>query len=315
MRHAGLVWLTIVLLASSFNGDAHAQTGAVSGGMDIRATAQQESEPDLAIEGLFLNLRHVFRDELGDRWIAVAQGDADDNFERVRLYQTYLQYKGPLGRWNLRAGHFLLPFGLLADYDTERLVLNASELQTIGIKLDTGVEALGYAGAWDWAVSASSGVGRRWPDEPGDQFAATVRIARGSDTGKIGLSALAGTILTDPEFPEGETTIEQRKAAVDGTLLVNQWSLRMEASGGTEDGRSAAGAVALASYGVRRWLDLDGKYSVVARGDTRHTLGVGVSMHLRRGFVLRPAGISEFTREGTRHGLVAQLYFDFAKSY
>lgn len=315
MRYVSSAFLAIALTVWPLAGHARAQTRAISGGVDVRGTAMRESDPELVLEGLFLNFRQVFRDDLGDRWIAVVQGDADHNFERVRPYQTYVQYKGPLGRWNLRAGHFLLPFGLLADYDTERLVLNAIELQGIGIKLDTGLEALGYAGTWDWAISASSGVGRRWPDEPGDHFAAVARVARGSDNAKIGLSALSGTVLTDPEFPEGETTVQQRKVAVDGTLLVNQWSLRTEASGGTEDGRRAGAAVVLGTYGARSWIDLDGKYSVIARGETQHAVGIGASVRLGRGFVLRPAAISEFTQKGTQYGLVAQLYFDFSKSY
>lgn len=312
MRHG---YLTTLFLVLALPGGAHAQVTTVSGGIDARVSVEEERAPDAAFKGLFLNLRHVFRDELGDRWIAVAQVDADDNFQLVRPYQAYLQYKGPLGRWNLRAGHYLLPFGLLANYDTERLVLNAVELQTLGIKLDTGLEGFAYAGAWDWAVAAGSGVGRRWPDQPGEHFVATARVARGTDTRQVGLSALAGTILTDEEFPAGPTILLQRKVALDATVLVNRWSLRAEASGGTEDGARAGGAVALASYGLRSWLDLDSEYAVIARGPAQHTVGVGASVRLGRGFVLRPAAISEFTREGTQHAFVAQLYFDFSKSY
>ncbi|MCM8778174.1 MAG: hypothetical protein NC834_00025 [Candidatus Omnitrophica bacterium] len=81
----------------------------------------------MELEGLFLNFRKVFSDAKGDRLIAVGQLDMDQNFEKIRPYQTYFQYKGPLGKWNIRAGHYILSFGLLSDYDTERLVLKAIE--------------------------------------------------------------------------------------------------------------------------------------------------------------------------------------------
>ena len=167
MRYVRTVLLGLASVALLMPADAPAQALTVSGGVDLRALFPEGYERALVLQGLFLNARRVFRDDLGDRWIVVAQGDADSNFTEVRPYQLYLQYKGPLGRWNVRAGHYVVPFGLLAEYDTERFVLDAVEEENIGLKLDTGIEALGYAGAWDWATSVSAGAGRRWPRAAG----------------------------------------------------------------------------------------------------------------------------------------------------
>lgn len=95
----------------------------VSGGLDARA---QTGDEDSFAAG-FLNLRQVIEQDGVDRWILVGQLDSGENFESPLLYQTYAQLKGPLGRWNVRAGRFIAPFGLLASYDSERLVLNTIE--------------------------------------------------------------------------------------------------------------------------------------------------------------------------------------------
>lgn len=100
----------------------------LSGGVDARYTHEnQPRRDDAELHGFFLNLRQVWSDQTGDRWIGVAQADFDHNFEDVRPYQVYLQYKGPLGKWNVLAGHYLLPFGLLAHHDTERLLMRGIE--------------------------------------------------------------------------------------------------------------------------------------------------------------------------------------------
>ena len=57
-------------------------------------------------------------------------------------------------------GIIFSPFGLLSDFDSERLVLRTLEPLSLGIKLDTGVELLGYIKDLDYAVSISQGVGR-----------------------------------------------------------------------------------------------------------------------------------------------------------
>ena len=312
VRHATVTVFSFFLLVCPFAGSSHAQV--LSGGIDIRGEARQHEEPELVLEGLFLNYRQVFGDELGDRWIVVVQGDADHNLEKVRPYQTYVQYKGPLGRWNVRAGHFILPFGLLADHDTERLVLNGIEEQAIGIKLDTGLEALGYTGAWDWAVSVTSGVGRRWPDQPGGHGLAVARLARGSEAVKTGLSLLAGTIETADDFPLGPVTMRQRKAALDVAFQRDRWSVRAEGSTGTEDGNWMGSGVVLATMGLRAGIDLDAKYAVISRSTADHTVGLGASLHLGHGWIVRPAAITEFTTKETTHGLVAQVYYDFSKN-
>ncbi|MBL9188325.1 MAG: hypothetical protein JNK23_12645 [Opitutaceae bacterium] len=155
-------------------------------------TTPRDTEAELA--GAFLNFRQVWADASGDRWIGVAQLDFDHNFDEVRPYQVYLQYKGPLGKWNIRAGHYLLPFGLLTTYDTERLVLRGLEETNLGIRSDTGAQLFGRSGDFDYALSVTGGLGNsRLFDSRARPLLAT-RVAYVREAWQVGLSALTGRV-------------------------------------------------------------------------------------------------------------------------
>lgn len=171
----------------------------VSGGLDLRVKHETtDDQVEGGLDGAFLNLRNVWGDDEGDRWIAVAQLDVSDNANDIDPYQIYLQYKGPLGKWNLRAGHFLLPFGLLTTYDTERLLLGGLEPLSIGIRKDSGVEALGHDGNIDYAVSVTEGMGDDWFGSRDGNKLFTGRVAYVPDHDwQIGISLLQGLSVID----------------------------------------------------------------------------------------------------------------------
>lgn len=180
-------------LASLLSASSWAEGLQLSGGVDGRYTHENHPQRDeVKLHGLFLNLRQVWADETGDRWIGVAQADFDNNFQDITPYQVYLQYKGPLGKWNVRAGHYLLPFGLLTTYDTERLILHGIEDTSLGIRKDTGVQFLGHSGAWDYGVSLSGGLSDiRFADSRANPVL-TARLAYVKDDWQVGLSTLVG---------------------------------------------------------------------------------------------------------------------------
>jgi len=228
----------------------------LSGGIDGRFTHENHPRRDeVALKGLFLNLRQVWADESGDRWIGVGQVDFDNNFEDIRPYQVYLQYKGPLGKWNVRAGHYLLPFGLLATYDTERFVLQGFEDTSLGIRKDTGIQFLGHWGAWDYAVSLSDGLGDiRLADSRANPVF-TARLAHVKDDWQVGFSTLIGRPWArfEPLVGEEEASArftQARRFALDATKSFGPLTIRAEAGGGTDNGRGVWGGVALADYAL-----------------------------------------------------------------
>lgn len=288
----------------------------LSGGLDGRyvADSRHGAADGPELEGLFLNLRKVWSDEMGDRWIGVAQVDFDDNFERIRPYQVYLQYKGPLGKWNVRGGHYLLPFGLLATHDTERLILQGLEEISLGIRKDTGVMVLGHVSAWDYAASITGGSSdhRLFDSEASPVF--TGRLAYVRNDWQLGFSSLIGRVLLDPDFGNGGETAHERRFALDATKPIGRLTLRLEGVAGSDAGELVGGGNAFADYALTSRLELNGQYAYWQSGADRYWTGLGLTYQLRRGFFVRVADVYEF---GEREGNTAtvQFYAEFSKQF
>lgn len=287
----------------------------VSGGLDTRYTHESPAQTDdFKLEGAFLNLRKVWSDEFGDRWFGVAQADFDDNFQRIRPYQVYLQYKGPLGKWNVRAGHYLLPFGLLATYDTERLVLQGLEETSLGIRKDTGVQLFGHFGAWDYAVSVTDGLSDVRFHDAGANPLVTARLAYVESDWQVGVSTLIGRVLLDPEFAIGRGFVSERRFAVEITKPFGPLMLRTEGVGGTDDSRAVGGGIVLADYALTPRLELNTRYATWSKDGDRHFLGLGLTYQLRPGLYLRLADNQEFSRE-KNNALTVQIYYEFSTHF
>lgn len=256
----GLVLLLILMPNLSKAGSF--QTSWVADG---RHTNTDGDENDVELEGLFLIFRKVFIDEKGDRLIAVGQLDIEHNFEEIRPYQTYFQYKGPLGKWNIRAGHYILPFGLLANYDTERLVLQILESLNLGIKLDAGIQLLGYVGDFDYAVSLSQGVGRNSLTDVDNDKLVTARIGWQGEDISIGLSGLIGEVLTEEESTirkeVGSKNFYGKRLGLDLTKYMGPLIFRGELSVGEDNNETVGGCLLKADYALTPKFELHLKYA------------------------------------------------------
>lgn len=287
----------------------------LSGGMDARYIAEDGTQK-AELEGLFLNLRKVISDEEGDRWILVGQVDAEKNLEEIRPYQTYIQYKGPLGKWNVRAGHYILPFGLLADYDTERLVLRGLEPLSLGIKLDTGVELLGFVREFDYAVSVSQGVGRERLSDVDENKLISGRIGWQGEDINIGLSVLTGRVLTEEgsviRRDLGADTFYERRVGLDFTKYSGPLVLRGEAVIGRDDSVTVGGGILKADYALTPVLELNLKYTYWQRNGERNFAGAGITYALYKGLFLRIADEYQFGKEDENVATI-QFYYEFSK--
>lgn len=298
MRRNALIALLLVLPMS-------AAAQVLSGGVDARYTSGEAVE----VRGVFLNWRQVWSDELGDRWIGVAQVDLEHNLSEVLPYQMYAQYKGPLGRWNVRVGHTFVPFGLLATFDTERLLMQGIEEQTIGIRLDTGVAVLGRAGSIDYVGAISSGTGH--PRDIGRSAAPLFsgRVAYVSGDYQLGFSLLNGEIVHDSASP-----VRKRLGSVDGTALLGRATIRAELVAGTTEGEKTEGGLVLADYTVTPRFDLNGRY---AEWEQMRSASIGGTVRLDRGFAVRVAAQHHFNEphEGRQNEIGVQLYYEFQKLF
>lgn len=297
----------------------------VSGGVDGRYTHENHPNKDeVELHGFFLNLRQVWSDEMGDRWIGVAQADFDDNFEDIRPYQTYLQYKGPLGSWNLRAGHYLLPFGLLANYDTERLLMRGLEETNLGIRKDTGGELFGHIGDWDYAISVTDGLSdiRLVDSRANPVVTARLAYVKEEEDFQVGMSTLAGRPWArfGPVIGEGNDDdeparfTEERRLGLDATKSWGPLTVRAETSGGTDEGRGVWGGVVLADYALLPKLDLNTRYAFWHRDGNNQSVGVGLSYNIWQGLYLRVADNYQFGRQ-EKNAFTTQVYFEFTRQF
>lgn len=313
-----ILWLytaALLLLPAIVPLEAYAQGVQLSGGMDARYIAEDGTQKG-EMEGLFLNLRKVISDEGGDRWILVGQVDAERNLREIRPYQTYIQYKGPLGRWNIRAGHYILPFGLLADYDTERMVLRTLEPLSLGIKLDTGIELLGFLRDIDYAVSVSQGVGRERLSDADNNKLFIGRVGWQGEDSTVGISVLNGRGLTEEgsvvRDETGDDTLYERRLGLDLTKYSGSLVLRGEATAGKDGDKNVGGILVKADYALNPELEVNMKYAYWQRDGERNFAGAGVSYELYKGLFLRMADEYQFGKEDENVATL-QVYYEFSR--
>lgn len=303
---------------SMLGGLVFADTTQLSGGVDGRYVNTQGRSHRGALEGLFLNMRKVFSDAKGDRVIVVGQLDLDENFEKIRPYQTYLQYKGPLGHWNVRAGHYILPFGLLTSYDTERLLLTTLEPFSLGIKLDTGLEVFGFHGPLDYAVSVSQGVGRRRFTDVDDDKLLIGRIGWDREAFTVGVSGLLGKVLQAEEAELNSGALYEKRLAVDlTTKTLGPLLFRMEGVVGDNGGprhQTVGGGLLLADYALTPRLELNLKTSHWQERGGQNFLGAGLTYQVVQGLFVRVADTYQFGQE-ERNVAALQLYAEFSRSF
>ena len=309
-----VLFVLVVLTWTTLAEKVQAQGIQLSGGLDARYTRPEDSESYRPrLEGAFLNIRKVWGDALGDRWIGVAQGDFDDNLQRIRPYQVYLQYKGPLGKWNVRAGHFLLPFGLLATHDTERLILQGLEGVSLGVRKDTGAGVIGRFGAWDYALTVTTGLGDTHVLDERANPVLTGRISYVRQDLQVGISVLRGDLLLGHDAGAlSGNRFRERRFSMDVTKSVRSLNLRLEGVAGTDDGRAVGGGILLADYAITPNLEVNARTASWSRHGNIWSGGLGVTYQARPGLYFRAA--KTYQSEGTfNNGYAVQIYYEFTK--
>lgn len=305
-------FLLIGFMLSVLISNLQAQSLQVAGGFDTRYKKANGEQNTFELRGAFLNLRKVFSDELGDRLILVTQYDFEDNFRESHFYYTYAQIKGPMGKINFRVGRYILPFGLLTYYDTERLLLQTLEKQSLGIKTDVGAQVFGYFGDFDYALSLSNGVGRYWKDID-DNKLVIARMGLNWEDTRIGLSYLNGRIFTPMtrEFPFESYTYKQR-VAFDIEHYYDLFTFRSELLYGSEEGRSVGGGFLEVDYSIFPSLDLNLKYAVWNNITTKHYPGIGFSYNFLTGAYIRFADTFQIiNKEVVNNEFQIQIYIEF----
>lgn len=282
----------------------------MSGGLDSRFRVVDGASM-FAIDGAFVNLRHLIADSTGDRVILIMQLDFEDNFNSSHFYNTYAQLKGGLGRRNVRLGRYILPFGILNYYDTERLPLHTLDPVSLGIKTDLGASVFGFVGPLDYILSVSNGAGRLWED-PDDNKAITGRLGLNWSGTKFGLSYLNGLIVSHAENEDVGIPVYMERAALDIEQLAGVALLRGELVLGRDGSQTVAGGYFGLDYALSPQFEVNAKYALWNSSRAVHFPGIGLSYAIVPGAFLRLADTIEI-RNGdiTNHEFRLQFYAEF----
>lgn len=275
------------------------------------------------------SLRKTFSDARGDRLVLFGLVEAQDDFSEIMVHELYGLYKGPLGAWNVTAGRFGLPWGLLSGFSASRLLYEVPHDRLLGMDVDSGLKISGVTGALDYAVSITQGYGPHNTPHDWGHGLATARIGfTPGDTEEFswGLSAAWGRSLAahveettaemetaGPEH-DGERPWRRVLVGLDGTLYLGRWLGRLEAAGGRVGGLTMATGFAALDFALWPRLDLNLAVNAVRHGsDHQEAWFVG--------FTAKPAW---FTFRGgyryaghhneSRHEVVFQIYRLFAFS-
>jgi len=293
---------------------AQADATQISGGLDGRALSQDPlwgaGEEDIRLHGAFANLRHVISDKSGDRYILVGQVDANNNLDELEAYQVYGQVKGPLGRINLRTGRYILPFGLLANLDTERQLIQTQEAVTLGIKLDTGVQVFGFTGPFDYAVSVSQGTGEL--DDQDSNKLLVARLGMQNEDWRWGLSYMGGQVVTDDDVFLQQGSFDRQRLALDMEVDWVPWLLRGELIAGEDDGRSVYGATLMTDYDINAKLSINTVLAGWNSTNDSREVALGLTYRLPKNFILRVADTWQRLNGAGEHSLALQFYWEFS---
>lgn len=169
--------------------------------------------------------------------------DGEDDWELVTRVTNFNFTGLSKGEFNIRVGHFEVPFGLeIPTYSngTIRQLLNTKNL---GLKADWGISFNGELDDFLYEISLTRGSGVHYISE-GAPFAIAGRIGTGKNldlftpTPGWGLSFLYGDILG----PKGTT--ERFRIGIDGRAYYGPFGIMGELSAGEDEGQSVAAGLA-----------------------------------------------------------------------
>lgn len=288
-----------------------------TGDLDLRYKNIDFNKNEFELYVAGISLRKVFADKMGDRIILFLLAETMHNFDETMIDQGYFQYKGPLGKWNIILGRYRLPYGLLSNYSTERLLITTVENETIGFSSDNGLQLSGTIKNFDYAISLSQGVGQVFRQIDIDNNGMiSFRVGyQGIDFEdfRIGLSGLIGKIIQ--EAPND--VLNKKLLGVDIIKYSGPLVFRSEFSLGKEAEKNLLGVFSGIDYAMLSKIDLNTGYALVKNDENkkRHSLNIGLTYNIFPGFQIRiakkiPVRIKEEVDE-----LSIQAYYVFNRTF
>ncbi|MBC8138669.1 MAG: hypothetical protein H8F28_22545 [Fibrella sp.] len=212
--------------------------------------------------------------------------------EKLRLSEAYGYYTFLSGGVSARArvGQFVIPFGLLAVYDTPLQPIQTLYEKALGLRVDTGVMLEGRYGDFRYAGSITAGTGPNRV-EFDDNAVFAFRLARAVTLPKIGPAEIGGSLLSGklPRtnsntllYPSGtvetQSVVKATRFAADAQLFRDPWIFRGEIVFGGNDNEPVYGYFAEANYRIKRDLSAvaySRRWDFVNKPSRATSIGIG----------------------------------------
>jgi len=216
---------------------------------------------------------------------AHVDGTHDWEFE---FHDAYFMYSGPFkGRFNVRLGHFDVPFGLEQNIDTHSTLVQIMSMRNVGFKKDWGLSVGGHLPETDYEFAFTRGTGVEYR-ERGENYLVSGRIGTPSDRNFcIGLSGLYGDVIDSmgvmrgntmemmgmPSTWFGRTTkpaddiIERSRVGLDCMNLLGPYTLKGEVSYGEDENQEIINSIFEIDY---LFPDMDGRLEAIAQIQNAH---------------------------------------------
>ena len=233
------------------------------------------------------------------------------NKVRASELYAYYRFQFPGVSANVRVGQFVLPFGLLAVYDTPLQPIQPLYEKSLGLRVDTGVMLEGDYGLYHYAGSITNGSGpNRLVNDTNRNKVIAFRLERTVES-RIGRFQVGGSILSGrlpvtnfaTELPPSGVSgardyIDKTRFAGDGEYFLGKLVARGEVVFGGDGQNPVYGYFAEGDYRIHRRVGAVAeikRWNFPVRPQTATTLGAGLNFDIGGGLTLRT--LYEFERD------------------
>jgi hypothetical protein len=235
--------------------------------------------------------------------LVLEDDEGGTSLNRLRFSEVYAYYRFlfPGVSANIRVGQFVLPFGLIAVYDTPLQPIQPLYEKSLGLRVDTGVMLEGDYGLYHYGASITTGAG---PDrhDPDNNKVVTFQLQRAFQTRngnvQIGGSLLTGngpvtdfnTTLPPSGYSGADLFVKKTRFAGDGQWFFKNFTGRGEIVFGSDDQDPVWGYFGEANWQFTRSINLVGftkRWNFPRKPESATTLGAGLNFDIGWGLTLR----------------------------
>ncbi|OQA15456.1 MAG: hypothetical protein BWY64_02869 [bacterium ADurb.Bin363] len=165
-----------------------------------------------------------------------------DSIGQPVIYNAFLNFKGNMGRSNIKIGHFDVPFGLEPDLDTHATLLQTLAMSNFGYIQDWGISLNGQLENIDYEAGIFTGTGDNLLfDRSAYLFSGRITNPVENDL-RWGISAAGGKNL------RGGNLESLWRLGFDTQYVYAQWTFKGEVYGGQTEGHPAYGVLGEIDY-------------------------------------------------------------------